>query len=194
MRKMNQVLFLTIVCLYLFTLFLIVAFPEKDETVEAENPVVYIPEEVSTEPETNEPVIGPVIFNSEEPATEDIYDLTKEEMDLIALVTMAEAEGESELGQRLVIDTILNRVDSVDFPDTVEDVIYQTNAFESMWNGRVDRCYVKEDILALVKDELKNRTNDRVVFFCAGDYSIYGTPLFKVDHHYFSYLKEGWNE
>lgn len=33
------------------------------------------------------------------------YPLTQEEIDLIALVTMGEAEGETELGKRLVIDT-----------------------------------------------------------------------------------------
>lgn len=38
------------------------------------------------------------------------YPLTQEEIDLIALVTMGEAEGETELGKRLVIDTILNRL------------------------------------------------------------------------------------
>ena len=61
-----------------------------------------------------------------------------EEIDLIALVTMAEAEGESELGKRLVIDTILNRVDAETHPNTVHDVIYQNGQFTSMTNGRVD--------------------------------------------------------
>ena len=62
-------------------------------------------------------------------------EMSKEDVELIALVTMAEAEGECEEGKRLVIDTILNRVDSEHFPDTVYDVIYQPNQFSSMWNG-----------------------------------------------------------
>ena len=33
--------------------------------------------------------------------------ISDEDLELLALVTMAEAEGESELGKRLVIDTIL---------------------------------------------------------------------------------------
>ena len=68
------------------------------------------------------------------------YPLTQEEIDLIALVTMGEAEGETELGKRLVIDTILNRIDHPSFPDTVYDVIYQPNQFSVMWNSRIDRC------------------------------------------------------
>lgn len=116
------------------------------------------------------------------------YSLTDEEIDLIALVTMAEAEGESEQGKRLVISTILNRVDSElrYFPDTVTEVVYQPNQFSSMWNGRVDRCYVDEDICELVRDEVKSRTNSDVLYFHANKYGKYGTPLLVEGNHYFS--------
>ena len=117
---------------------------------------------------------------------EDEIILSDEEVDLIALCTMAEAEGECEEGKRLVIDTILNRVDSSHFPDTVYNVIYQPYQFTSMWNGRVDRCEVRRDICELVREELKSRTNYDVVFFMSGGYSKYGNPLFRVENHYFS--------
>lgn len=112
--------------------------------------------------------------------------MSQEDIDLIALVTMAEAEGESELGKRLVISTILNRMDSEQFPDTVSDVIYQKNQFTSMWNGRSDRCYVDDDIRNLVEEELVERTNTDVLFFHAGKYSKYGIPLLVEGNHYFS--------
>lgn len=111
--------------------------------------------------------------------------LTEEEINLIALVTMAEAEGESEEGKRLVIDTILNRVESEHFPNTVSGVIYQRNQFTSMWNGRVDRCCVQDDICELVREEATSRTNHEVVFFTAGNYGKYGKPMFPVGNHYF---------
>lgn len=114
------------------------------------------------------------------------YPITQEEIDLIALVTMAEAEGETELGKRLVIDTILNRMDDPHFPDTVHDVIYYPNAFSVMWNGRIDRCHVMPEIVELVKEELLNRTNSECVFFMAGGYSKYGEPMFQECCHYFS--------
>ena len=117
--------------------------------------------------------------------TED-YPLTQEEIDLIALVTMGEAEGETELGKRLVIDTILNRIDHTSFPDTVYDVVYQPNQFSVMWNSRIDRCYVMPEIVELVKEELLERTNYDCVFFMAGGYSKYGEPLFQECCHYFS--------
>lgn len=114
------------------------------------------------------------------------FDMSDEDMSLIALVTMAEAEGESELGKRLVIDTILNRVDSPRWPNTVQEVIYQKGQFTCMWNGRSDRCYVRNDILELVKEELKVRTNTRCVFFQGGCYPSNGTPLLQEGNHYFS--------
>lgn len=126
-----------------------------------------------------EPVVEVV---SEEPEPK----MSREDVELIALLTMAEAEGECEEGKRLVIDTVLNRVDSEEFPNTVKAVIYQKNQFTSMWNGRVDRCYVMEEICQLVEEELESRTNSDVVFFHAGKYGKYGTPLFSVENHYFS--------
>ena len=121
---------------------------------------------------------------AEETATE--IELTTDEIELIALVTMAEAEGEPEEGKRLVIDTILNRVDHERFPDTVYNVIYQKNQFTSMTNGRVDRCRVTEELCELVREELANRTNYDVIFFTANQYGKYGQPMFSVANHYFS--------
>ncbi len=114
------------------------------------------------------------------------YDISPEEIDLIALVTMGEAEGECEEGKRLVIDTILNRVDSEHFPDTVYDVVYQKHQFSAMWGERIKKCYVMDSIVELVKEELENRTNYECVFFHADHYGKYGVPMFQVGNHYFS--------
>ena len=108
------------------------------------------------------------------------------DIELIALITMAEAEGEPVEGQRLVIDTILNRVDNPAFPNTVYDVIYQPGQFTCVWNGRLSRCYVSEDICQLVREELESRYSYDTIYFCAGGYSGYGQRLFQVGNHYFS--------
>ena len=124
----------------------------------------------------------------EKPKPEPEISMSKDDMKLIAQMTMAEAEGESEYGQRLVIDTILNRVDSSTFPDTVYDVLYQPYQFSSIKDGRFARCHVKKELYELVVEEVHNRTNYDVIFFRTGHYSKYGTPLFKEDSHYFNSL------
>lgn len=126
------------------------------------------------------------VIETEQPEIAEEFPLSDYEIELLALVVMAEAEGESEEGKRLVIDTILNRVDSEHFPNTVEGVVYQPNQFTSMWNGRVDRCYVMDDICQLVREELESRTNYDVIYFTAGHYGEYGSHMFPVGNHYFS--------
>lgn len=117
----------------------------------------------------------------------DIYPYyTDEEVDLIALCTMAEAEGEPELGQRLVIDTILNRCESGAWGETIRDVIYAPNQFTSMTNGRADKCYVKESIRKLVLQEIVDRTDSSVLYFRAGRFHDFGVQLYKIGNHYFS--------
>lgn len=166
----------------------------KYNTVEKETVTVLVEDfsECSTEqPKLEVKIIGDMIEEEIAPepilyALEKIDQFTDEEIELIALVTMAEAEGECELGKRLVIDTILNRVYSDYFPDTAKEVIYQKNQFESMWNGRVDRCEIQEDICDLVREEIESRENTEVMFFRTGKYGKYGEPLFQVENHYFS--------
>ena len=139
-----------------------------------------------TEPSVAKPITLEMVHSSEPVKEEWPYPITQEEIDLIALVVMAEAEGETELGKRLVVDTILNRMDDPHFPDSVHDVIYYPKAFSCIWNGRIDRCYVMSDIVELVKEELLDRTNYECVFFMAGEYSKYGEPMFQECCHYFS--------
>lgn len=186
MRKLIKVITVPILCgIIVASSFFISEFHSEGEDI------VAVPRAIVVE--KTEPVVTalqeetiPIVIEETEGSTEAIAKMSREDVELIALVTMAEAEGECEEGKRLVIDTILNRVDSKHFPDTVYEVIYQPNQFSSMWNGRVDRCEVREDICELVYEELEARSNYDVVFFTAGEYSAYGVPMFRVENHYFS--------
>lgn len=114
----------------------------------------------------------------------DIY-VDQWEVELIAQVTMAEAESETDIGRRLVIDTILNRVDSELFPDNIYDVIYQADQFSCMWDGRFYDVWPDEDVQELVREELGDRLNEDVLFYRT-EYFGYGTPLFQEGNHFFS--------
>ena len=143
--------------------------------------IVASPRVLVTSAEENEESNPELEILSEEPI------MSEDDIELIALVTMGEAEGECEEGKRLVIDTILNRVDyDLYFPNTVREVIYQRNQFECVTNGRLNRCYVDEYFCQLVREELEYRTNYDVMYFRADRYGEYGTPMFRVGNHYFS--------
>lgn len=60
------------------------------------------------------------------------------EVEKMARVVHGEARGESYIGKVAVAAVILNRLDDPSFPDSVEDVILQTNAFTAVHDGQYD--------------------------------------------------------
>ena len=143
--------------------------------------IIYTEQPIVTE--TPEPTIEPT---PEPTSTPFVPPYTDEEINLIAIVTMAEAESESDYGKRLVIDVILNRVEHHRFANTVSGVIYSPGQFEVVRNGRINKCYVKEDIRKLVVEEMEHRTNEWVLFFRADYYHPIYVPVTQVGNHYFS--------
>lgn len=74
------------------------------------------------------------VFNS---SSTKIY-LTQFDIDLMAKVVFAESKGEPYNGKVAVASVILNRVTSPNFPNTIEGVIKQKNAFSCVKNGVIN--------------------------------------------------------
>lgn len=68
---------------------------------------------------------------SESQVSEDAY--------LLAKIAMAEAESEDTEGKALVMLVVLNRVKADGFPNSIEDVIYQSKQFSPVASGRFDK-------------------------------------------------------
>ncbi len=68
--------------------------------------------------------------------------LSPEELDLLARLVQAEAEGEPFIGQVAVAAVVLNRVKDPHYPDNVKDVIMQVSngyyQFSPVQNGRIN--------------------------------------------------------
>ena len=111
------------------------------------------------------------------------------ELELLACLVYAEAGNQDLMGKRLVADTVLNRVDSPDFPDTISGVIYQKNQFTPVSNGALDRAFtdVTPDCYEAVSMELEERADWNVLYFSSDGFQPYGTPAFKYQDHYFNY-------
>lgn len=109
----------------------------------------------------------------------------------LAHIIMAEAEGESFTGKRLVADAVLNRVDSDLFPDSIESVIFQPYQFSCIKDGRYDKvadriteeCY-KAARLEYYADE---RLDGGVLYFNSGSSSKNGVNPYREGNHWFSY-------
>lgn len=61
------------------------------------------------------------------------------DLDLLARVVRAEAEGEPFDGQVAVAAVILNRVNHPEFPNTIPGVVYEPLAFSVVANGTVNK-------------------------------------------------------
>ena len=189
MKNVFRTLAISLVCIILFMV--------SSETVNStgKEDVIKDYEEITSEVstyeyETEKSEIPVLMLDPHEadPETESLSEeqqVTDEDIWLIAWITMGEAEGECEEGKRLVIDTILNRVDNNSFPDTIYDVIYQPSQFSCVWDGRLDRTAATEEVCQLVREELINRCNYEVLYFTAGGYGKLGEHLFQVGNHYF---------
>lgn len=159
---------------------LIISTNEDVSSEQTDESDAFVSEEQTTEEESES-----ATAESTEPVRERF---TEDEINFIARVVMAEAEGESELGKRLVADVIFNRVDSPRFPNTVNGVLYQKHQFQCLRDGRINQCPVKSEFVEIVRQEMNKRTNADVFFFRTKRYHSFGTKLFKEDHHYFSGL------
>jgi len=67
--------------------------------------------------------------------SDPVIDFDDEQKDLLVRIISAEARGESMEGQIAVGAVVLNRMESPDFPDNLQDVIYQKDQFSPVEDG-----------------------------------------------------------
>ena len=113
--------------------------------------------------------------------------ISLDDFELMGKTVFAEAKTEEFAGQVAVAEIILNRVESENFPDTVQEVIKQDGAFSSWGNGSVEAAPFDDECLEAVQDAVNERIfPDSVVYFREGHFHSFGTPYTVIGHHYFS--------
>lgn len=120
-----------------------------------------------------------------------------DELELLAQVVEAEAGNQDMTGKRLVVDVVLNRVDSPLFPDTITEVLEQPGQFSTMWNGAVEDAgwHMQEDDYTAVMMEVTGmRLDYDIYFFTAGEYNDSCKPAYIHGDHYFGYLSDAAKE
>lgn len=128
---------------------------------------------------------GVLTLDTEEQINEEVL---LGEMELLAQLVEAEAGNQEFEGKCLVVDVVLNRVESPDFPNTISEVIFQEGQFSVITNGAFDKAAwnMKEDDFAAVSVEMALHSNKDVLYFnnCS---TVSGTGKpFKVGGHWFN--------
>lgn len=97
--------------------------------------------------------------------THGIYSITPTEFDLMARVVMSESGGEDFNVQLAVAETILNRVVSDNFPNTIEEVIRQDVQYSIKDNGEPTTS-----VLEAVQTALEEQTYPGDMYFFRENY------------------------
>lgn len=125
-------------------------------------------------------------------ATEDTEEQIAEEirlgeLELLAQLVEAEAGNQSFEGKCLVVDVVLNRVESDIFPDTISEVIYQDGQFSVAHNGRLEKAgwHMQESDYAAVAYEMELHENKDVLYFNNCSIVAGSGEKFKVGGHWF---------
>lgn len=93
--------------------------------------------------------------------------MTKAELDLFARLLFAEAQGEPYQGKVAVAAVIINRIQSSQFPNTLNGVVYQKYAFESVASGYIWKIQPDASVYQAANEALKGSdpTNGAIYFY-----------------------------
>ena len=146
-------------------------------------------EEVNTDPVPVEVEVKEVEVVEQESTEETVYrvSLNKEERELLYRTVYCESGNQSIEAQEMVALTILNRLESDKFPDTLHDVIYQKNQYEvTEWNGFESYGWTEQVEQAVENALIENRHPSDMYYFRNGYYHSFGVPYMQSGDLYFS--------
>ena len=191
-----------VVTVFLLVIFQVAVFTNTKVTYEAESPfggsMNVITDISKLEIEDNDSVIVATYIPMPTVEDSELYsqylkmgfspEKFYEDLELLEAITIAEAGNQSELGKRLVIDTVLNRIDSDRWrdDDTIWEVIAHPYQFETYTNGAYMRVDSDESVAVLIEQELLNRTNYDVIYFKTGGYFSGVPAVLQEGDHWFS--------
>jgi N-acetylmuramoyl-L-alanine amidase len=90
---------------------------------------------------------------------------TKKELELLYAITWAESGNQPYAGQVAVAETVINRVDSGIYPDTIKQVVYQKSQFNGV--ERSNFGYYTDETKQAVHEAINSPTFDKSVVYFA---------------------------
>jgi N-acetylmuramoyl-L-alanine amidase len=112
---------------------------------EEEDSIEVLHTESEVEAETQKLIEVTEAETVEETTQQDSNGYSDNDIYLLARIVMAEAEGENMLCKKYIAQTVLNRVASDQFPNTIKKVIFQKKQFTPISDGRWDRVEPNDD-------------------------------------------------
>lgn len=132
----------------------------------------------------------PFVYVTEDTEEQIQEEIRLGELELLAQLVEAEAGNQPFEGKCLVVDVILNRVESPDFPNTIEEVIFQKDPiqFSTAYNGALEKAgwNMQESDYAAVMYEVELHNNKDFKFFNNSENVSGEGEAVKVGGHWFN--------
>ncbi len=115
--------------------------------------------------------------------SDSTIEITYQDAQLLMMVAQAEGGNQQKSGMKRIMEVILNRVNDPMFPDTVQEVVYQSGQFESVTNGSIYQVEISAECHEALAELEKNKDNDKQII--AFETSVNGRTLSKFfDYSY----------
>lgn len=188
---MKRIFTIIIVCLALMfsAIMLSAATQESKETQPTQNTIqtVYVKEECKLQHIDSTIPVNKAIYS------ELANQITEDERETLARLVYLEARGQSYLGQKAVVEVVLNRVLSDEFPNTIDDVIYQKNQFSpAKYIETTTPNQLQYDVVDEVLCEIYPVLNTNVLFFSTKQYN--DLLYEQIGDHYFCYSTKSYEK
>ena len=119
----------------------------------------------------------------------DTLDVSESEKELLARVIMSEGSLLPRHGKLAILATIINRVNSTKYPDTIKEVVYQENQYSMAYNGEpTEECYavINDFIYGAFPEDMYYFRNDHPHSF-AYEYCTINNVYFSCDTNHLVY-------
>lgn len=116
------------------------------------------------------------------------FELSLDEYYLLCTTVFCESGNQDIECQIMTCLTILNRIRSDEFPDTLREVIYQQGAYEvTHWKNFEHRGWTEQVEMAVTYALESNEYPPTMYWFRTGHFHNFATPYMQCGAHYFSY-------
>ena len=120
---------------------------------------------------TNEKISGQRILNADVITRERKIAVTQSEYENLLQLVEAEAGGEDLIGKMLVANVVLNRVEDKRFPNSINEVIFQSDngvtQFSPVSDGRFYSVKISTETIEAVNQVLQGEDNSRGALYFA---------------------------
>lgn len=97
----------------------------------------------------------------------DVWQVTDEARDILYRITEAEATGGNVEQKKNVVSCVLSRVRAPQWPDTIKGVVFQSQQFTPIWDGRYYKVTITDSTKEAVDWVLKYGETHDCLWFCS---------------------------